>query len=185
MCVYVSGPSHLLTQVQHPNIVKYKGFFKTREFLYIILECVTFCIPKVFPQIRFRRFCENGSLHAICKRFGKFPENLVAVYICQVLEGLVYLHDQGVIHRDIKGANILTNKDGCVKLADFGVAANTTTAARDDAVVGSPYWSMSRGFDHLGHRLSHSQWPLRSSNSPVLPRPLISGTSTTSWMKTG
>jgi len=88
------------------------------------------------------RFCENGSLHNICKRFGKFPENLVAVYICQVLEGLVYLHDQGVIHRDIKGANILTNKDGCVKLADFGVASSTTTGAvSDDAVVGSPYWS--------------------------------------------
>lgn len=89
------------------------------------------------------RFCENGSLHNICKRFGKFPENLVAVYISQVLEGLVYLHDQGVIHRDIKGANILTIKDGAVKLADFGVASNTTTAgaASDDAVVGSPYWS--------------------------------------------
>jgi serine/threonine protein kinase len=63
----------------------------------------------------------------------------VAVYISQVLEGLVYLHDQGVIHRDIKGANILTNKDGCVKLADFGVASST--AVTDDAVVGSPYWS--------------------------------------------
>lgn len=88
------------------------------------------------------RFCENGSLHNISKRFGKFPENLVAVYISQVLEGLVYLHDQGVIHRDIKGANILTNKDGTVKLADFGVASNTAAAGvRDDAVVGSPYWS--------------------------------------------
>lgn len=32
----------------------------------------------------FYRYCENGSLHAICKRFGKFPENLVAVYISQV-----------------------------------------------------------------------------------------------------
>lgn len=54
----------------------------------------------------------------------------------------MYLHDQGVIHRDIKGANILTNKDGTVKLADFGVAANTTTASMNDgAVVGSPYWS--------------------------------------------
>jgi serine/threonine protein kinase len=64
------------------------------------------------------------------------------VYISQVLEGLVYLHDQGVIHRDIKGANILTNKDGCVKLADFGVASSATTGAvSDDAVVGSPYWS--------------------------------------------
>lgn len=91
---------------------------------------------------RIYRFCENGSLHSICKRFGKFPEPLVAVYISQVLEGLVYLHDQGVIHRDIKGANILTNKDGCVKLADFGVASSTAVGAvRDDAVVGSPYWS--------------------------------------------
>jgi serine/threonine protein kinase len=77
-------------------------------------------------------------LHNICKRFGKFPETLVAVYILQVLHGLVYLHDQGVIHRDIKGANILTNKDGSVKLADFGVA---TAQVSDGAVVGSPYWS--------------------------------------------
>lgn len=131
----------LLKNLNHPNIVKYKGFFKTREFLYIILE-----------------FCENGSLHAICKRFGKFPENLVAVYICQVLEGLVYLHDQGVIHRDIKGANILTNKDGCVKLADFGVAANTTTAARDDAVVGSPYWMAPEVIEQSGATTASDIW---------------------------
>ena len=66
----------------------------------------------------------------------------MAVYISQVLEGLMYLHDQGVIHRDIKGANILTNKDGCVKLADFGVASKAGTAL-NDVVVGSPYWSTS------------------------------------------
>ena len=185
MCVSISSPLYPLTQVQHPNIVKYKGFLKTRDFLYIVLECVTICIPKLFSYIRFHRFCENGSLHAICKRFGKFSENLVAVYICQVLEGLVYLHDQGVIHRDIKGTNIFTNKDGCAKLADFGVAANTTTAARDDAVVGSPYWSMSQGFDYLGHNSSRSQWPLRSSNYLVLHRPPISGASTSPWVRTG
>ena len=95
-----------------------------------------------FADYMLCRFCENGSLHNIIKRFGKFPENLVAVYISQVLEGLVYLHDQGVIHRDIKGANILTDKNGNVKLADFGVASKTTGARKDDAVVGSPYWSM-------------------------------------------
>jgi serine/threonine protein kinase len=88
------------------------------------------------------RYCENGSLHSICKNFGKFPENLVALYINQVLQGLLYLHEQGVIHRDIKGANILTTKDGLVKLADFGVATKTS-ALSDVAVVGSPYWSTS------------------------------------------
>ncbi|KAG1822659.1 uncharacterized protein BJ212DRAFT_1444950 [Suillus subaureus] len=132
----------LLKNLNHPNIVKYKGFVKTREYLYIILE-----------------FCENGSLHNICKRFGKFPENLVAVYICQVLAGLVYLHDQGVIHRDIKGANILTNKDGCVKLADFGVASSTTTGAiHDDAVVGSPYWMAPEVIEQSGATTASDIW---------------------------
>ncbi|KAI9507778.1 kinase-like protein [Russula earlei] len=133
----------LLKNLNHPNIVKYKGFVKTPEYLYIILE-----------------FCENGSLHNICKRFGKFPENLVAVYISQVLDGLVYLHDQGVIHRDIKGANILTTKDGAVKLADFGVASNTTTAgaASDDAVVGSPYWMAPEVIEQCGATTASDIW---------------------------
>lgn len=66
---------------------------------------------------------------------------MVAVYITQVLHGLLYLHDQGVIHRDIKGANILTTKEGFVKLADFGVATRTSSLS-DFTVVGSPYWSI-------------------------------------------
>ncbi|KAF8957280.1 hypothetical protein BDZ97DRAFT_1924766 [Flammula alnicola] len=130
----------LLKNLNHPNIVKYKGFVKTREFLYIILE-----------------FCENGSLHNISKRFGKFPESLVAVYISQVLEGLVYLHDQGVIHRDIKGANILTNKDGTVKLADFGVAAKTG-GVQDGAVVGSPYWMAPEVIEQSGATTASDVW---------------------------
>lgn len=132
---------NLLKILDHPNIVKYKGYVKTRECLYIILE-----------------YCENGSLHNICKRFGKFPENLVAVYISQVLDGLVYLHDQGVIHRDIKGANILTNKDGTVKLADFGVATTPTGALNDAAVVGSPYWMAPEVIEQSGATTASDIW---------------------------
>ncbi|KAK9191292.1 hypothetical protein WN943_019904 [Citrus x changshan-huyou] len=116
----------LLQNLNHKNIVKYLGSLKTRSHLHIILEYV-----------------ENGSLANIIKpnKFGPFPESLVAVYIAQVLEGLVYLHEQGVIHRDIKGANILTTKEGLVKLADFGVATKLTEAdVNTHSVVGTPYW---------------------------------------------
>ncbi|KAL1836987.1 hypothetical protein VTJ49DRAFT_4421 [Mycothermus thermophilus] len=114
----------LLKNLHHDNIVKYIGFVKTADCLNIILE-----------------YCENGSLHSICKAYGKFPENLVGVYMTQVLQGLQYLHDQGVIHRDIKGANILTTKDGTVKLADFGVSTSTLAGPDKEAqVVGTPYW---------------------------------------------
>ncbi|XP_021679465.2 MAP3K epsilon protein kinase 1 isoform X2 [Hevea brasiliensis] len=116
----------LLKNLKHKNIVKYLGSLKTKTHLHIILEYV-----------------ENGSLANIIKpnKFGPFPESLVAVYIAQVLEGLVYLHEQGVIHRDIKGANILTTKEGLVKLADFGVATKLTEAdVNTHSVVGTPYW---------------------------------------------
>ncbi|XP_020886125.1 MAP3K epsilon protein kinase 1 isoform X1 [Arabidopsis lyrata subsp. lyrata] len=116
----------LLKNLNHKNIVKYLGSSKTKTHLHIILEYV-----------------ENGSLANIIKpnKFGPFPESLVAVYIAQVLEGLVYLHEQGVIHRDIKGANILTTKEGLVKLADFGVATKLNEAdVNTHSVVGTPYW---------------------------------------------
>ncbi|KAA3482657.1 MAP3K epsilon protein kinase 1-like [Gossypium australe] len=117
---------NIIMNLNHKNIVKYLGSSKTKSHLHIILEYV-----------------ENGSLANIIKpnKFGPFPESLVAVYISQVLEGLVYLHEQGVIHRDIKGANILTTKEGLVKLADFGVATKLTEAdVNTHSVVGTPYW---------------------------------------------
>lgn len=132
----------LLKNLNHPNIVKYNGFVKSSESLYIILE-----------------YCENGSLHSICKNFGKFPENLVALYMSQVLHGLLYLHEQGVIHRDIKGANILTTKEGLVKLADFGVA--TKASGLDQAsVVGTPYWMAPEVIELSGAATSSDIWSL-------------------------
>ncbi|KAK5711737.1 Protein kinase of the Mitotic Exit Network [Elasticomyces elasticus] len=131
----------LLKNLNHPNIVKYHGFVKSTENLYIILE-----------------YCENGSLHSICKNFGKFPENLVSLYTAQVLQGLVFLHEQGVIHRDIKGANILTTKEGLVKLADFGVATKSSTDGA--SVVGTPYWMAPEVIELSGASTASDIWSL-------------------------
>ena len=109
--------------------------------------------------LRVTRYCENGSLHSICKNFGKFPENLVALYMSQVLYGLLYLHEQGVIHRDIKGANILTTKEGLVKLADFGVATKAS-GLDESSVVGTPYWMAPEVIELSGATTSSDIWSL-------------------------
>ncbi|KAL6776651.1 hypothetical protein ACKKBF_B30420 [Auxenochlorella protothecoides x Auxenochlorella symbiontica] len=138
----------LLKTLNHPNIVKYYGSLRTDTHLYIVLE-----------------YMENGALSGVIKSssFGPFPETLVAVYVQQVLQGLAYLHAQGVVHRDIKGANILTTKEGVVKLADFGVAAqlsdlDTRASGGGGALagpgpaasspVGTVYWMAPEVIEH-------------------------------------
>ena len=59
----------------------------------------------------------------------------------QILSALKYLHEKNIIHRDIKGANILISKDGNCKLADFGLAANCLRKSTIGAPIGTPYWS--------------------------------------------
>ena len=112
----------LLQKLDHPNIVKYICTVRTTHHLHIVLE-----------------YMENGCLASNVRKFGTFSQSLVSLYIRQVLQGLEYLHEQGVIHRDIKGANILTTKSGLVKLADFGVSTQANMA-KASSVVGTPYW---------------------------------------------
>jgi serine/threonine protein kinase len=128
----------LLQQLKHPNIVEYIDTIRTPDYLHIVLEYV-----------------ENGSLSALLKKFGgHFPEALVSHYVSQILCGLEYLHDQGVIHRDIKGANILATKEGTVKLADFGVATKLNESRKSQSVVGTPYWMAPEIIELTGQQSS-------------------------------
>eukprot|EP00210_Caulerpa_lentillifera_P000084 g80.t1 len=128
----VVGEINLLKNLDHTNIVQYFDSVKTNNHLYIILE-----------------YMETGSLAGLIKppNCGIITEQLAAVIVAQILQGLKYLHAQGVVHRDIKGANILTTKDLVIKLADFGVAAKLFDAGSSgnkqdyyNTIAGSPYW---------------------------------------------
>ncbi|RLN47817.1 hypothetical protein BBJ29_009027, partial [Phytophthora kernoviae] len=132
---------NLLRKLNHENIVKYRDTIKTQGYLYIVLE-----------------YMENGSLAQFMKKFGSLSETLVAMYITQVLRGLAYLHEQGVLHRDVKGANILTTKDGLVKLADFGVAIKLNETQKANSVVGSPYWMAPEVIEMAGWSSSSDIW---------------------------
>ncbi|CAH0474980.1 unnamed protein product [Peronospora belbahrii] len=131
----------LLRKLKHENIVKYHDTIKTQGHLYIVLE-----------------YMENGSLAQFIKKFGSLSETLVAMYITQVLRGLAYLHEQGVLHRDVKGANILTTKDGLVKLADFGVAIKLNETQKANSVVGSPYWMAPEVIEMAGWSSASDIW---------------------------
>ncbi|XP_029426915.1 mitogen-activated protein kinase kinase kinase kinase 1 isoform X2 [Rhinatrema bivittatum] len=108
----------------HQNIVAYFGSYIRFNTLWICME-----------------LCGGGSLQDIYHVTGPLSEQQIA-YVCrETLQGLAYLHDQGKIHRDIKGANILINDLGDLKLADFGISAQiTATMSKRMSFIGTPYW---------------------------------------------
>eukprot|EP01099_Mayorella_cantabrigiensis_P000491 TRINITY_DN1228_c0_g3_i1.p1 TRINITY_DN1228_c0_g3~~TRINITY_DN1228_c0_g3_i1.p1 ORF type:complete len:212 (-),score=41.08 TRINITY_DN1228_c0_g3_i1:539-1138(-) len=116
---------NLLRSLSHENIVQLIDFHDCSTHMYFILE-----------------FVEGGSLNGILKKFGLLSEPLVSLWMSQVLSALQYLHAKNIVHRDIKGANILINKDGMVKLTDFGSSTFEMKNKRM-TVIGTPFWSTS------------------------------------------
>jgi len=137
----------LLQSLDHVNIVRYIGHITKGKELCIVMEYV-----------------ENGSLANMVKKYGSFPETLAKTYVRKVLVGLVYLHEQGVIHRDIKPDNILITKDGEVKLADFGVSTKLNslkTDKNDDAMpAGTPYYMAPEVIEFFGAKPESDVWSL-------------------------
>jgi serine/threonine protein kinase len=70
--------------------------------------------------------CDMGSLRDVMRSTGKpLTERQVGVVVASILQGLSYLHGLNIVHRDIKGGNILLTNDGTAKLSDFGLAISS------------------------------------------------------------
>uniref|UniRef100_A0A671W7B4 non-specific serine/threonine protein kinase n=1 Tax=Sparus aurata TaxID=8175 RepID=A0A671W7B4_SPAAU len=115
----------ILASCDHHHIVKLLDAFYFEGKLWILIE-----------------FCAGGAVDAIMLELERpLTEPQIRVVCRQTLEALIYLHENKVIHRDLKAGNILLSLDGEVKLADFGVSAkNTKTLQRRDSFIGTPYW---------------------------------------------
>ena len=101
----ISREASLLLDLVHPNIVKLLEFKSTPSKYLLIME-----------------FMDEGSLFNEVKENGRLIEPVAKEYLVQILEGLKYLHFKGILHRDLKCANILKNSAGKIKLTDFGSA---------------------------------------------------------------
>ncbi|GAV63166.1 Pkinase domain-containing protein [Cephalotus follicularis] len=134
----------LLKNLSHPNIVRYLGTVREEETLNILLE-----------------FVPGGSISSLLGKFGPFPEAVIRTYTKQLLLGLEYLHSNGIMHRDIKGANILVDNKGCIKLADFGASKQVVelaTVSGAKSMKGTPYWMAPEVIRQTGHSFSADIW---------------------------
>ena len=123
----VQQETSLMKLVNKSNyIVKYYGSYFSRKSntLWLILE---YC-------------CSGSAIDLMLSMDRTFSEVEVATIMEMVLQGLILIHSKNLIHRDIKGANILLSEDGYAKLGDFGVGAQLLNKKYRKSKKGSPYW---------------------------------------------
>lgn len=70
----------------------------------------------------YMEFMDQGSVSSLLEDFGPLPESVVSSYVRQIVSALEFLHYHNVVHRDVKGGNILVKSNGVVKIGDVGSA---------------------------------------------------------------
>lgn len=97
--------------LKHPNLVRYFGVELHREEMYIFME-----------------YCDEGTLEEV-SRLG-LQEHVIRLYTKQITIAINVLHEHGIVHRDIKGANIFLTSSGLIKLGDFGCSVKLKNNAQ-------------------------------------------------------
>jgi eukaryotic-like serine/threonine-protein kinase len=109
-------------RLNHPNIVTIHDAGEEQELGYIAMEVL-----------------DGKDLKEWCRKDNLLPVKQVLEIVAEVAEALDYAHSQNVVHRDIKPANIMMQKDGTVKVTDFGIARITTSSKTQTGVLlGTP-----------------------------------------------
>jgi serine/threonine protein kinase len=117
-----------LARLNHPNIVTVYDFGETNGLYYLLME-----------------FVDGMSLRQLLQSRKLAPEEALVI-VPSICEALQYAHEQGIVHRDIKPENILLDKQGRVKIADFGIAkllgadGRVKSLTGEQGVVGTPHY---------------------------------------------
>ncbi|KAM5444651.1 ATP binding [Microsporum ferrugineum] len=146
----------LLQGLRHQNIVQYLGTSTDDQYLNIFLEYVP-----------------GGSIATMLKQYNTFQEPLIRNFVRQILAGLEYLHSRDIIHRDIKGANVLVDNKGGIKISDFGISKRVEASTmlgsgakgpsnhlHRPSLQGSVYWMAPEVVRQTAHTKKADIWSL-------------------------
>ncbi len=111
----------LLASLNHPNIVSVLTAEKVENTFFIVMEYV-----------------QGETLENVIAREGRLELTQALDFTCQICNGVDYAHGQGVIHRDLRPANVLVAENGLLKVADFGTSRFLELTAEGTTVIGSP-----------------------------------------------
>nr|XP_057931544.1 serine/threonine-protein kinase PLK1 [Doryrhamphus excisus] len=130
--------------LHHANIVGFHGFFEDDDFVFVVLE-----------------ICRRRSLLELHKRRKAVTEPEARYYMMQLLKGVQYLHDNKVIHRDLKLGNVFLNDDMDVKIGDFGLATKIEfDGERKKTLCGTPNYIAPEVLCKKGHSFEVDVWSL-------------------------
>ncbi|EDW44190.1 serine/threonine-protein kinase polo [Drosophila sechellia] len=130
--------------LNHPNIVKFHNYFEDSQNIYIVLE-----------------LCKKRSMMELHKRRKSITEFECRYYIYQIIQGVKYLHDNRIIHRDLKLGNLFLNDLLHVKIGDFGLATRIEyEGERKKTLCGTPNYIAPEILTKKGHSFEVDIWSI-------------------------
>uniref|UniRef100_A0A671SQT1 Protein kinase cGMP-dependent 3 n=1 Tax=Sinocyclocheilus anshuiensis TaxID=1608454 RepID=A0A671SQT1_9TELE len=133
----------ILQEIQCDFIVRLHAAFKDSRYVYMIME-----------------FCPGGEIWTKLKEAGRFEENIAVFITACVVEAFAYLHNKGILYRDLKPENLMLDSKGYVKLVDFGFAKELSRGEKTYSFCGTPEYMPPEIIQNQGHDFAADFWSL-------------------------
>uniref|UniRef100_M4B8G8 non-specific serine/threonine protein kinase n=1 Tax=Hyaloperonospora arabidopsidis (strain Emoy2) TaxID=559515 RepID=M4B8G8_HYAAE len=157
--------AQLLAKLKHPNVVEYKANFEADNVLHIVM---TYCdggdladTIKQQKKIREALVGSDCSHKHVADPRGYFPITQVLDWFVQMAMAIKYLHDQRILHRDLKTSNVFLTTENVVKVGDFGIAKTLdSTLDQAQTMVGTPYYMSPEVCESKPYSYASDVWSL-------------------------